>query len=151
MKVARRLHVLVVSQELEAARATASWLRNAGYEATIRSTFASGRLELRQAPDLVIADVHLGAFNGLHLAMRAQSEGIPSIVLGPQDPVLEKDARLLGSSYIAGPIGAHALLSLVENLASMVLPRSRAMQWGTPAPAATPAGIPARDYRYSAH
>jgi DNA-binding response OmpR family regulator len=151
MKVARRLHVLVVSQELEAARATASWLRAAGYEATIRSTFASGRLELRQAPDLVIADVHLGAFNGLHLAMRAQSEGIPSIVLGPDDPVLAKDARLLGSSYITGPVGQHALLALVENLASMVLPRSHAVQWGAPAPATTPAGIPATDLRYSAH
>jgi DNA-binding response OmpR family regulator len=151
MKVARRLHVLVVSQELEAARATAACLRDAGYEATVRSTFLSGRLELRQAPDLVIADVHLGAFNGLHLAMRAQSEGIPAIVIGPHDPVLEKDARLLASSYIAGSIGPHALLALVENLASMVLPRSHAMQWGAPAAASTPAGIPATDFRHSAH
>jgi DNA-binding response OmpR family regulator len=151
MKVARRLHVLVVSQELEAARVTAAWLRGAGYEATIRSTFASGRLELRQAPDLVIADVHLGAFNGLHLAMRAQSEGIPAIVLGPDDPVLERDARLLGSTYINGPVGPPSLLALVENLASMVLPRSHAMQWGAPASAATPAAAPATDIRYSAH
>lgn len=151
MKVARRLHVLVVSQELEAAQVTAGWLHAAGYEATIRSTFASGRLELRQAPDLVIADVHLGAFNGLHLALRAQSEGIPAIVVGPDDPVLERDARMLASSYITGPVGPRALLALVENLASMVLPRSRAVEWGAPTSAATPAGAQVGDVRYSAH
>lgn len=119
----RRLHILIVSQNVAGGRAARSRLRAAGYEATLRNSFPTGCGYLRRAPDLVFADVMLGAFNGLHLAMRAQWAGIPSVVFGPNDPVLQKEAQAIGTSYVTSGVEAQALMTLVETLASMQLPR----------------------------
>lgn len=125
----RRLHVLIVTSDCRAASPTVSWLSTAGYDVTVRTTFAAGCRRLRREPDLVIADVRLGAFNGLHLAMRARWEGIPSIVIGPHDPVLLKEARCIGASYLSGPVDGRGLAALVEMLTSMRLARSSRLEW----------------------
>jgi DNA-binding response OmpR family regulator len=125
----RRLHVLIVTPDCMAARATRDWLRTAGYDVTVKATFAGGCRRLRREPDLLIADVRLRAFNGLHLAMRARWAGIPSIVVGPNDPVLRKEAHCIGTSYICGPVDGRSLAALVETLASMRLARSSRLEW----------------------
>jgi DNA-binding response OmpR family regulator len=125
----RRLQVLIVTRDCIAARATSDWLRGAGYDVTVKATFAGGCRRLRREPDLLIADLRLRAFNGLHLAMRARWAGIPSIVVGPNDPVLRKEAQCIGTSYISGPMDRRNLAALVEMLASMQLARSSRLEW----------------------
>ena len=90
-------------------------LTNEGYVVLSASTFAEGRRSLsEQAPDLLIADLRLGEFNGLQLVAAAPL-AIPSIIVtGFPNPVLEAEALKLGARYITKPIAVEALLTLIE-------------------------------------
>ena len=55
----------------------------------------------RNCPSVLIAEVRLGDYNGLHLALRAKAGSIPALVLGNPDPVLEREAERLGVVYLA--------------------------------------------------
>jgi DNA-binding response OmpR family regulator len=128
--MARRHHVVIVAQNPALATALLSWLGSAGYELAIVTTFAAARALLDTHPALVVAEVKLGEYNGLHLALKAREAGIPAIVIGPHDPVLEKDARELGASYMTSVLRRRHVLDLVtERLGSV-----------TVTPAALPAG-----------
>ncbi len=111
-----RQHVLIVSQNPRLANTLLSSLGSAGYELALVATFAAAKVHLRALPDLVIADVKLGAYNGLHLAVRAQSAGIPIIVIGPQDPVLQRDATSLGALYLDSESARVDVLKSVHNM-----------------------------------
>lgn len=142
----RRLRVLVVTQDGRTACGTRGLLRAAGYDVRVRKTLCSATSVLKWHPDLAIADVRLGAFNGLHLAIRALWADIPAIVIGGEDCVLQRDARAIGAIYVVAPIEGQAMLALVENLASMTLPRVSQLKWGTdetvqPPHTASPFGV----------
>jgi DNA-binding response OmpR family regulator len=79
------------------------------------NTFAEGRRLLgEQAPDLLIADLRLGEYNGLQL-VAAAPVAIPSIIVtGFPDAVLQAEALKLGARYITKPIAAGALLAMIE-------------------------------------
>jgi len=90
--------VLVVTQKLDALR----WsLMPKGLEVTLVTTFADAKAHLKTEPDLVIADVKLGFYNGIHVAIRALAADIPAIVIGPDDSGLRRDAVAIGATYIA--------------------------------------------------
>ena len=55
---------------------------------------------LESSPDLLISEVRLGEYNGLHLALRAQVRGIRAIVIGVRDRVIQQDAAMLGATYL---------------------------------------------------
>lgn len=86
-----------------------------GYEPLLARTFEEGQRLLRdEAPDLLIADVRLGPFNGLQLLAMGQVR-IPTIVVsGFDDPVLHADARGFGADYLVKPVQPAALLALVD-------------------------------------
>jgi len=91
----------------------------AGHEITVLSDFASARLELdRQPPDLLVAQVRLGAFNGLHLAIRARGRGLPTqtILVGEPDAVLENEAKQQRARYLAWPVDVETLASTMNEL-----------------------------------
>ena len=81
----------------------------------VASTFEEGRRVLRDDnPDLLIADVRLGAFNGLQLIATGPAR-IPAIVVsGFDDSVLQAEARAFGAEYLVKPVTAASLLSLIE-------------------------------------
>jgi DNA-binding response OmpR family regulator len=89
-------------------------LTNAGYVVLSASTFRDGRRSLaEQVPDLLIADLRLGEYNGLQLVAAAPL-AVPSIIVtGFPDLVLEAEAMKLGAHYIAKPIVAEAFLALI--------------------------------------
>jgi DNA-binding response OmpR family regulator len=123
----RQLRVLVVMSHPAAASATRGWVERCGYHAEMCRDFTTATSQLRGTPDLVIAEVRLGAFNGLHVAMRARWEGIPAIVIGPDDTVLRKEAVSLGISYVTPDVHEHAMAALVDTLATMRLARLSAV------------------------
>jgi DNA-binding response OmpR family regulator len=90
-------------------------LELSGYEPLLARTFEEGQRALRQdAPDLLIADVRLGPFNGLQLIATGQVR-IPTIVVsGFDDSVLQADAKTFGADYIVKPIETASLLRLIE-------------------------------------
>src|ERR1700731_1093642 len=72
------------------------------------------RAIVEHAPDLLIADLRLGEYNGLQL-VAAVPLGVPSIVItGHPDAVLAAEAQKLGAHYITKPVVPEALLKLIE-------------------------------------
>ncbi len=112
--------VLVVGSQAAKVSATAELLRDAGWEVAEATTFQQARaLMFSLDPDLLITDVQLGAFNGLHLVWQRQLEqqGRPSIVLnGYADPVLEAEARRLGAPFLIAPVEPDVLIATVDSL-----------------------------------
>ena len=82
-------------------------LDDAGYRASGASTFEEAtRLLSCSSPDLVIADQRLGAFNGLHIILRARAVNpdVSAIVTTPvKNRGLEADARRLNVECMTKP------------------------------------------------
>lgn len=76
------------------------WFDGADYETVSAGSFADGKRLLGAAPDLLVAEIKLGEYNGLHLATIARSLGIPAILIGPSDVVLEREADQVGALYL---------------------------------------------------
>jgi DNA-binding response OmpR family regulator len=97
--------IVVVNNDSAGLIDVLSVLGAAGYRASGASTFAGAKRALTQsqgaldgALDLVIADERLGAYNGLHVIMRAREEhpDVSAIVLTTvKNHGLEADARSL--------------------------------------------------------
>jgi len=107
-------HILIVTRDAWRERALPVWLSAAGYEVALVGTFAAAKAQLKAAPDLVITDVKLGAYNGLHLAVRAHSVGIPVIAMGADDSVLEREAMALNARWLGASPAREAILAAVE-------------------------------------
>ena len=74
-------------------------------------------IQLRTQPHLVISQLRLGAYNGLHVAIRARRDGIPAVVIGTPDMVLERDARQLGATFVtSGELERERILAVVQTL-----------------------------------
>ena len=83
-------------------------LNAAGYCASGASTFEGAKRVLAdRAPDLVIADERLGAYNGLHVILRARAEypDVGAIVTTTaRNRGLEADARRLNVPCLIKPL-----------------------------------------------
>lgn len=106
--------VLIVDDDKTTREGLAEFLEEAGYEAVAVGTFEDATRVLRTSPpDLLIADVRLGPFNGLQLVI-SSPHPIPAIIItGFADPVLEADARRRGADYVLKPVSPSRLLDLV--------------------------------------
>jgi DNA-binding NtrC family response regulator len=108
-------HILIVTRDAWRERALPVWLSAAGYEVALVGTFAAAKAQLKAVPDLVITDVKLGAYNGLHLAVRAHSAGIPVIAMGADDSVLEREAAALNARWLGPAPARETILAAVED------------------------------------
>lgn len=85
-----------------------------GYQVFSSSVFEDAKHDIATLrPDVVITDVRLGAFNGLHLAMLAREVRPDARIVvfsGFDDPVLKSEALRLGASYLLKPVSGKALL-----------------------------------------
>lgn len=108
--------VLVVAPTPSVAATVFAWLTDAGCGVTVVDSFAVAKRHLDSDPCLLISEIRLGDYNGLHLALRAQARGIPSVLLGQPDPVLERDAQQIGAIYLYD-LDASRLSLLVKPLA----------------------------------
>jgi len=115
-----RARVLIVDDDEVYLDGMKELLEEAGYEVFLATSFEDGRQKLRdRAPDLLIIDVRLGAFNGLQLISTGQLH-IPAIVVtGFDDTVLRADAGGFGASYLVKPIKPSALLALIQQKLSV--------------------------------
>jgi DNA-binding response OmpR family regulator len=107
--------ILIVDDDQGTRSGLKRFFERENYEVLAVSTFADGRQALaKAAPDLLIADVRLGDYNGLQL-LATNPRSIPTIIVtGFADPVLEADARRLGADYLLKPISPGELLAMVK-------------------------------------
>jgi CheY-like chemotaxis protein len=115
--------VLIVDDDKTTREGLAEFLEASGYETAAVGTFEEASRMLRASPpDLLIADVRLGPFNGLQLVI-SSPKPIPAIIItGFADPVLEADARRRGAEYVLKPVSPSRLLDLVAHKLSTDLP-----------------------------
>ncbi len=111
--------VLIVDENLDALATTEGWLKEAEYETTAASSFLEARAALdTEAFDVLIADVRLGAYNGIHLVLlaRYRTPQIRAIVTDTAgNGSLRTDARRAGAHlFLPKPLERWELLSAVE-------------------------------------
>jgi DNA-binding NtrC family response regulator len=131
-----RGRILVVSDTLALANKLLMWLKDAGHDPAVVTTFSAAKERLRTAPDVLITELKLREYNGLHLALRANRDGIPTAVIGA-DLRYKADAQEIGASYVVGDdVHRDDILLLVDGLLSARTARSAAgVTWPvTPVP-----------------
>jgi|SRR5688572_2223593 DNA-binding response OmpR family regulator len=95
--------VLIVAPNQSVADRVIGWASSEGYQALVCTDFAEAKPELEaRPPDLLITERKLGAFNGLHLAIRAHSRGLctPTIIIGEADAQVEAEAHRYQAEYL---------------------------------------------------
>jgi DNA-binding NtrC family response regulator len=112
--------VLVVDTDAATRLSTLSVLRSAGYRVTATASFAEARDHMkRTCPSLLITDIRLGEFNGLHLALHRYLDhpGLPTIITDARfDRVLEAESKELEALYLVKPVQSGKLLDAVAKL-----------------------------------
>jgi DNA-binding response OmpR family regulator len=100
--------ILLVATDAKVLRRTETHLSEAGYLVAAVSSFQRAKSLLDSVrPDLLITDVGLDAYKGLHLAVRSRIDYplLPVIITHPvPDPALESDAVRYGASFIVNPL-----------------------------------------------
>lgn len=95
---------LVVSLAARSRRERRRLLEQADYTVFTAGSFAEGSALLRRIrPDLLMVDVRLLDYNGVHLVLRAREESprTRAVIIGEPDIVLERDATALGALYLS--------------------------------------------------
>jgi DNA-binding response OmpR family regulator len=112
--------ILLVNAERIAVRRIDALLSDEGYLVATASSFEQGNAFFSWvSPDLLVADIRLGAFNGLHLATLARFDhsSLPIIITdATQDVVLEHEATRLGATFVVNPLDNAAFLPLVRSV-----------------------------------
>jgi DNA-binding response OmpR family regulator len=110
--------ILLVDTDRELLERTEKILSDEGYEVVAVSSFQEAKRLLDSlAPDLMIANVRLDAFNGLHLAARSRSDHatMPVIITSSwPEPVLEIESLRQGATFVVAPLTNPAFLGLVR-------------------------------------
>lgn len=102
--------ILVVSPTPSIAHALASSARRAGYTPVLVRSFSEGKRHLAGGiPHLLVTELKLAEYNGLHLALRAGTVGIPSIVVA--DASFEQEIEQFGATWVSPALAAASELS----------------------------------------
>jgi DNA-binding response OmpR family regulator len=120
--------ILVVDDDPATQEMVSVILTDAGYETITASTLHAAMDALEEAqPDLLITDIRLRGYNGLHLIATAPKP-IPAIVVtGHDDRGLEVEARGMGAEFMVKPFTPLSLLVAVrEKLDGMRWPQKPA-------------------------
>ena len=113
--------VLVVDADLQALRAAATALADAGYLVMQAASFADARRRLAIArPDVLVTSVRLGGYNGLQLVIGSRL-ALPELVCivthAAPDPVLQAAAASCNAAFLVQPHGDVVAGQLAELLA----------------------------------
>jgi ActR/RegA family two-component response regulator len=108
--------VLVVAPTRALARELAAALKSAGYAPIVVSDFVVAKTLLEARPDFLISELKLGAYNGLHLAIRAAGQGTPAIIVGDADPVLQAEAERYKAAFLTTPLDPERVLVLMRRI-----------------------------------
>jgi CheY-like chemotaxis protein len=117
--------ILLVEPDSAVAAAAAEVLTDADHRVATVESFADAiKLSEPDAPDLLIAALRLGAFNGLHLLLRVRGHDadLPVIILGEPDD-FSGDIERFGGRFVAKPIDFSSLRNIVWDCLAGRVPR----------------------------
>ena len=111
--------VLVVYADQADRTRTVALLQAAGYAVVSAANFEEAKnLLASEAPDLLITDLRLGPYNGLHLVLRSKADHPQMAALITSrfpDPVLEAEAQRERARFLVRPIADEALLDAISS------------------------------------
>ena len=114
------ISVWLVGLQREEVAACYVGLRAIGSSVTAFQSFNDARMALDQiTPDVMVTPIRLGGFNGIHLAMVAQSiTRLPvlTIVIDQPGGGFFKEACDAGSYYLVRPVNVEELVGLVRRI-----------------------------------
>lgn len=94
-----------------------SSLAAAGFSVTTTNTYEEGNVALvANPPSVLVTAIRLGAFNGIHLALRGRAERARMALLvtsSIHDAVLQRDAEQIGATFILTPVTTEALMAAI--------------------------------------
>jgi DNA-binding response OmpR family regulator len=109
--------VLLVDDDLAVLALVRTWLTAAGYTVTACHRFEDAKQQLTtQTPDVLVADVRLGAYNGIQLVLQARARSPRTQIVaitGFDDPLLRREARRAGAVYLLKPFTHDQMLEAV--------------------------------------
>jgi DNA-binding response OmpR family regulator len=109
------MRVLIVDDDADYLTACTTVLTAEGHEVVACTRFEDGRRWLaRGCFEGVIADVRLGAFNGLHLLALAPDSMLRVAFTAFPDEVLRREAERIGARLVMKPREWGALAALVD-------------------------------------
>ena len=122
--------VLVLDDDPHALDGITELLRDTGYDVTPSSTYqAAKQLVGESTYDLLITDVRLRSFNGLHLVMHCRRE-CPEMALmimtGYDEPLMELEASRYSAEFVRKPIKP---IEFVEHVARSLGSVRRQRRW----------------------
>jgi len=118
-------HILLVAPTSDLADTAVRYLLHETQRVKVVQDFGEANAELDREPAaLLVTELKLGPYNGLHLALRASDTRTPVIVLGIDDPVLASVARENGIDYLRAPLEFDRLQSLAHALMATRADRS---------------------------
>jgi DNA-binding response OmpR family regulator len=119
--------VLIVDPSPETLARTTRAFADADFLVSTATTFEAAHPRLRfTAPELLVTDARLAAYNGVHLVVQARVDypTIQAIVVDvTYDPTLGKDARAEGAVYVQKPSDPTVLVELARDLLAAAAPR----------------------------
>ena len=112
--------ILVLDDDEHALSGIVEILRDAGHHVTGAATYdAAKRLLAVTAFDLLVTDVRLRSFNGLHLVMQTHADHPDMavvIITGYDDPMIELEANRYHADLVRKPIKPAEFTRLVDRL-----------------------------------
>jgi len=109
--------ILIVDDDGAARDQLAQLLSGNGYEMLTASDVPTAmRILAANAPELLITDIRLDAYNGLHIIAMAPTPIRAIVLTNISDPVIEADARRLGAEYLVKPVSPATLLALIAGM-----------------------------------
>jgi CheY-like chemotaxis protein len=97
----------------------AGYLASAGCAVVAFTSFADAKSHLGiTVLDILVTELRLGAFNGLQLVGRAKSrwpDTTAVVFSGVDDPVLRREAEMMGAAFLLKPLTRAAIIGAVMN------------------------------------
>lgn len=109
--------VLVVDGNPSDRLNTVLLLEGAGYRVKSARDFEEAKQAMaEETPDVLVTDIRLGPYNGLHLVLRSrlQHPHMAALVTSREpDPVLEEEARRQQAQFLLRPVSGRQLLEAI--------------------------------------
>jgi DNA-binding response OmpR family regulator len=111
-----RPRAIVVDPDPADRASAAHWLTELGYEVRQAEDFEHARPLLEPPPAAIVTTLRLGAYNGFHLIIVAQSAGhrvAAAVVTKHDDSVARGEAARLGIGYLVKPLTRESLAETI--------------------------------------
>jgi len=120
---------LVVDLDSRNLYETCKAFRELGYRTFGATSFSDAkRFLIAEHPEIMVADVRLGEFNGIQLLLLATElrPGTAVVITNPStDPVLAGETRRMGGTFMVKPIDVAELIDTVRQKSSRGMPSDR--------------------------